>query len=530
VTVNEETTAACAAGPSLDLLADLMTGPRIDALPRRAAQQAPERCALRGPGGELSYRELDDQVDHFASALRDLLGHSGSVVAVASVLDPAFAVAYYGVARAGNVSVVANPLLPVQGLEHVLRASGAELAVVTPQACTALASVRDRLPALRHVVLTHRSDDASTDLPTVADLVAKGATLTAVPEPPTTQDSVASILFTSGTTGAPKAVPLTHHNLIVNAAQTAHAQDLTSTSVMLNYLPTFHTMHLNAAVCAVATQVLYVGGDVVGSIAAANEHGVTHYYSLPMRLATLAAEPELPSLQLTTVTALLSGGSALPPATATALAKALGLPVVQGYGLAEASPLTHFNAPDEPRTGSCGTPVAGTESRVVDIANRSVLPVGEVGELQVRGPQVMSGYLGVPRTDELDEAGWLSTGDVARMDAEGYLYLVDRLKDVFKVDNFLVSPTELEGVVRQHPSVADCVVVDQPDPVHGALACALLVLRDNGVPAAVSGFVNDRVPYYMRLHRVQVVESIPRSRNGKVQRRDLRELLPQVDG
>jgi long-chain acyl-CoA synthetase len=484
-------------GPPLEVLADLMTGPRIDALPRRAARQAPDRRAIGG----LTYRELDERIDRFAAALGDLLGHSGAVVAVTSVLDPVFAVAYYGVARAGNVSVVVNPLLPGSALEYALRTSNAELAIVTPETAATLA--RDRLPALRHVIL----------IDSVTELAGRGA-----PEPSTTMDSVASILFTSGTTGAPKAVPLTHRNLIVNAAQTAHAQGLDGTSVMLNYLPTFHTMHLNAAVCAMATQVLYAGNDVLGSLAAADKHRVTHYYSLPMRLATLATHPNLG--RLTTVTALLSGGSALPPATASALATALGVPVVQGYGLAEASPLTHFNAPSEPRAGSCGRPVAGTESRIVDIANRSVLPLGEVGELQVRGPQVMSGYLGAPA--ELDEAGWLSTGDVGRLDADGFLYLVDRLRDVFKVDNFLVSPTELEGVVRQHPSVADCVVVDQPDPVHGALACALLVLRDNGVPDAVAEFVNDRVPYYMHLRHVRVVDSIPRSRNGKVQRRDLR--------
>ncbi|HEX5404395.1 MAG TPA: class I adenylate-forming enzyme family protein [Pseudonocardiaceae bacterium] len=533
MTVNEQSIGtaapAVAVGPPLDLLVDLITGPRIDAMPHRAAQQAPDRYALRGPGGALTYRELDERVDHFAAALWYLLGRSGVVVAVASVLDPVFAVAYYGVARAGDVSVVANPLLPIPALEYALRASDAELAVVPPQAFGALAAVRDRLPALRHVVVTDRGDGVPADVPTVAELVAMGATLPAAPESPAGQHSVASILFTSGTTGAPKAVPLTHRNLIVNAAQTAYAQELTGSSVLLNYLPTFHTMHLNAAMCAVATQVLYVGGDVVGSIAAANEHGVTHYYSLPMRLAMLAAQPELGSLRLTTVTALLSGGSALPPATAATLCTALRRPVVQGYGLAEASPLTHFNSPDEPRAGSCGLPVAGTESRIVDIADRSVLAAGEVGELQVRGPQVMSGYLGTSTTDELDDAGWLSTGDVARMDADGYLYLVDRLKDVFKVDNFLVSPTELEAVVRQHPSVADCVVVDQPDPIHGALAAALLVLRDGGAADAVVEFVNDRVPYYMRLHRVLAVESIPRSRNGKVQRRELRTQLPATD-
>lgn len=509
---------AVAAGPSSDVLTDLLTGPGIDALPRRAATAAPGRCAVRGQRGELTYGELDERVTRFAAALHDLLGRQGAVVAVASVLTADFAVAYYGVARAGDVSVVANPLLPTQALEYALRTSGAAVAVVTPEAWVGLRPVLDRLPALRHLVLTHRSDAVPSSVPTIADLVARDRP----PAPEPTEHGVASILFTSGTTGAPKAVPLTHRNLLVNAAQTAQAQGVTDASVLLNHLPTFHTMHLNTAVCAVATQVLYEGGDVAGSVAAANHHGVTHYYSLPMRLATLAAHPGLSSLRLTTTTALLSGGSALPPALAARLSAALGVPVVQGYGLAEASPLTHFNAPSDPRSGSCGTPVAGTQSRIVHIEDRTVLPIGEVGELQVRGPQVMSGYLGGHDQSVLDDDGWLSTGDVARMDADGHLYLVDRLKDVFKVDNFLVSPTELEAIVREHPSVADCVVVDRPDPVHGATACALLVLRD-GKPGDVVRFVNGRVPYYLQLDEVVAVEAIPRSRNGKVQRRELRD-------
>ena len=509
---------AVAVGPSTDVLTDLLTGPGIDALPRRAAAVAPGRCALRGPRGELTYGDLDQRVTRFAAALHDLLGHRQAVVAVASVLAPEFAVAYYGVARAGGVSVVTNPLLPVPALQYALRTSGAELAVVPPEAWLGLQPVLADLPALRHLVLTHRSADVPSSVPTVADLVARDCP--AAPEP--VAHGTASILFTSGTTGAPKAVPLTHGNLLVNAAQTAHAQGVTGASVLLNYLPTFHTMHLNTAVCAAATQVLYEGSDVAGSIAVANRCEVTHYYSLPMRLAMLAGHPGLASMRLSTVAALLSGGSALPPALATRLSAALGLPVVQGYGLAEASPLTHFNAPEDPRSGSCGTPVAGTEARIVHIEDRTVAAVGEAGELQVRGPQVMSGYLGEPVTDVLDADGWLSTGDVARMDEDGHLYLVDRLKDVFKVDNFLVSPTELEAVIRQHPSVADCVVVDRPDPLHGAVACALLVLRAD-CPGDVIRFVNGRVPYYLQLDEAIAVESIPRSRNGKVQRRELRD-------
>ena len=497
---------------SLDDIKDLVVEAGIGNLPSRAAAANPTAVAFRSAEGDrdLTYRELDEQVDRCAGGLRQRLGREGVVVAVAQVLDPVFAVAYYGIARAGNVSAVINPLLHTEGMVRLLRACGAEAAILTPEMAESLAPVRHEVPQLRDVMLT-------TDLPS------DSAPVAAEPD----WDSVASIVFTSGTTGAPKAVPLTHRNLAVNAAQTVHAQELDSSAVMFNYFPTFHTMHLNAAVLAGATQVLYQGPDVAGSLKVAERHGVTHYYSLPMRLAQLANEP---SPAPRTVRALLSGGSALAPHTAAELARRFGVPVVQGYGLAEASPLTHFNRFDDPRPGSCGRPVAGTECRVVDIDTREVLTAGEKGEVQIRGPQVMRGYLGQPATEELDEEGWFTTGDVGKIDTEGYLFLVDRIRDVFKCDNFLVSPTEIEAVLRQHPAVADCAVVDTPDEVSGATAYALVVLRDTNAqdrptPAAIQLAVNANLPSFMRLAHVEPVTEIPRTRHGKVLRREIRDQL-----
>jgi long-chain acyl-CoA synthetase len=510
-------------GGPLAPVAELLGGVRIDDLLRRAASAAPDRVALRAPNNELTYAELDTAVTRCAAALTALVGKAGAVVAVASVLDPVFAIAYYGTARSGNTSAILNPLLPGEALAHILNSSGARAAVVTPQVWERLRPIRHRLTEMRYPVLTERGDADGGDLPVLTelmDLVARNDAGAVATDPA----EVACVLFTSGTTGAPKAVPLTHRNLTTNAAQTVDAQELRDTSVLLNYLPTFHTMHLNAGVCAAATHVLHHGDDVAASIEVANRYGATHYYSLPMRLSRLAADPRLPGLRLRTARALLSGGSALPPPTAAALAEQFGIPVVQGYGLAEASPLTHFNRLDDPRPGSCGRPVAGTQCRVVEVTSRAVLPVGEKGEIQLRGPQLMSGYLGQDATAEIDADGWFSTGDIGHFDADGHLYLTDRLKDVFKCDNFLVSPTEVESVLRRHPAVADCVVVDQADEFSGAVAYGLVVLRDPSAGTdAVLGFANERLPYFMHLRHLEPVESIPRSQNGKVQRRDLRD-------
>ncbi|MFI6346443.1 class I adenylate-forming enzyme family protein [Streptomyces sp. NPDC050560] len=509
-----------ASGPSLDVLDGLTCGPGVDALPARAARHAPHRVAIRAGGSEWTYGELDARVTRCAAGLRELLPDLGSVVAVPAVADPAFPTALYGTSRSGNISVVLNPLWREDGLAHALRTSRAQLAVVTPQMYRVLCDIRFHLPYLDTVVLTHPTDDAP-GVPVLGDLAPRTPTPPAAPR--VLPDAVACVMFTSGTTGASKAVMLTHRDLTVNAAQTAFAHQLDGRSVTLNCLPTYHLMHLNSSVCALAKQVLHPGGDPAGSVQAAVDNGVTHYYSLPVRLAQLAmaqagADRRKP---VPTLRAILSGGSALPVGRADELARRFRVPVVQGYGLAETSPLSLCDPLDAPRKGSCGVPLPGTECRIVHPDTREVRPLGETGEVELRGPQLMKGYLDA---EPLAPDAWFATGDVGRMDGEGRLYLVDRIKDVFKCDNFLVSPTEVEAVLRIHPAVDDCVVVGREDPLRGALACALVETGDPDVAAEdVAAFVNGRVPYYQRLWRVEIVDRIPRSATGKVQRLDLRD-------
>ncbi|MFJ9454081.1 class I adenylate-forming enzyme family protein [Kitasatospora sp. NPDC101447] len=516
------------AGAPLAAIADRLGGPRVDHLLSRAAALAPDRAALRTPDGSvLTFGRLDGQVDAFAAALHALTPGPEAVVAVAAELSPAFPVAYYGTARAGRVAALVNPLLREDALVHVLATSGARTAVLTPEVYRRVRTVRDRLPRLETVLLTSGAAE-DEGVPLLAEVLAAAAGRP-LPEAAADPGAVANLLFTSGTTGAPKAVELTHLNLTVNAAQTAHAHGLDAASVVFNYLPTYHLMHLNAAVQAGATQLLWTDPDVPGSLAAAREGAVTHYYSLPMRLSRLAADPAADGA-VPTLRAILSGGSALPPEATRGLTARFAVPVVQGYGLAEASPQTHFDRLDDPRAGSCGPPSAGTESRIVHVDTRAELPVGERGEIQVRGPQLMNGYLGAEPGAHLDAGGWFSTGDIGYTDEDGCLFVVDRIKDVFKCDNWLVSPTEVEGVLRQRPEVADSVVVDRPDRFSGSVAYALVVLakpyadEEGAALAAVRG-ANARMPYYQHLRYVEVVEVIPRSQNGKVQRREIRDAV-----
>ncbi|MFE7115807.1 class I adenylate-forming enzyme family protein [Streptomyces sp. NPDC057654] len=527
-TADGTTRDSTAVGAPLETLGELLGGPRIDDLLRRAAARAPERLALSGPSGELTYAALDERVSRCAAALRAAFGGPDTVVGIAAALDLPFAVAYFGLARAQNVSAIFNPLLREERLEHVLASSGAQAVIIPPAMHPIIEAVRPRLPALRAVVLTHRDDQGGPEgLPTLDELIRDAP----AGEPAAEHDagSVANLQFTSGTTGAPKTVMLTHRNLTVNAAQTAHVHRLTPDSVLLNNLPSFHLMHLNIAVAVGATHVLCPEDDSEHAARTAARFGATHYYSLPVRLARLAAHPRLPELAVPTLRAVLSGGSALPGRTGTVLSAHFGVPVGQGYGLAETSPSTHFDTLDQPVPGSCGPPVPGTECRIVEPETRAVLPPDTRGEIQVRGPQLMKGYLdpatGTPGA--VDAEGWLSTGDIGYADADGRLFVVDRIKDVFKCDNWLVSPLEIESVLLRSPGIADCVVFDHPEETSGAVAHAWIVPREGAaggaeVDAAVRA-TNGALPYYAHIRYLDVVERIPRSPTGKVQRRDLRE-------
>ncbi|RKE21274.1 AMP-binding protein [Streptomyces sp. TLI_171] len=488
---------------------------RLDGLAAHAAAAHPDRTAITGGAAELDFATLDARVTAVARVLAERLDGPGTV-AVASALHPDFAVAYYGAARAGQVVAVVNPLIPEIGVQHVLATSRARLAFVDAGLLPKLKAVRANLPELREVVLIGGAEDGDTE--TLAALLdaapADGSWSPAAVD----LDDAACIQFTSGTTGLPKAVRLTHRNLTVNAAQIAAAHRLDAASVSLNHLPTYHPMHLNSAVAAAATQVLCDAPEPVDAVHTANTHGATHFYSLPVRLARLAADPALDGLALRTVTRIASGGSALPVEAAEKLTARFGIPVFQGYGLAETSPLTHSDDPDHPAHGSVGRPVPGTECRVVDLESGAELPAGQPGEVQLRGPQVMKGYLGSP---ELAPGDWFTTGDIGRVDEQGRLFLIDRLGDVFKVDNFLVAPSEVEQVLSAHPLVREAVVVGLPDGHGYRVAGALLVLDAPDRIAEVVEQVNGDLPYYQRLQHAEAVDAIPRSGNGKIQRRVL---------
>ncbi|MEU3977727.1 AMP-binding protein [Streptomyces bacillaris] len=508
----------------------------VDDMLAIAARNHPRKIALRADYGDITYAEIDRAATMCAAALRGLLGDERCVVAVASPLHPDFMVAFYGVVRSGKIAAPINPMMPPHILRHQLSVSDARLAFVTTDLFTHLRRMRDGLPGLREAVLVGPGPVAdANDIRTIDDLSAayevRGNAMPA--PPPVSADDVACVQFTSGTTGLPRGVLLSHRNLTVNADQVVRAHRLSPDSVVLNHLPKFHLMHMNAVVRAGAEHVPCTDPDNRAAIELANASGASHFYTIPMRLNQLADDPALPGLRLESARLIASGGSALSPRVSRALADHFEVPVFQGYGLAETSPLTHSAGSDDPRPGSVGPVVEGTECRIVDQRTHEVLPPGGRGEVHVRGPQVMKGYLDPDEPTRVDAEGWLATGDIGYLDDDGFLFVVDRAKDMFKCGNDMVSPAEIEEILNHDPRVRESVVVDHPDATRGAVAHAFVVLRD--VPAAadrdrvladIAEVAGRDVPLSQRVRHIEVVDRVQRSPNGKVQRRDLRaELL-----
>lgn len=514
----------------------------VDGLLRTAAGRDPHGIAVRTAHAAVSFGALAARADRIAAYLRqETAGRPGVRVGVASVLDPAFAAAYYGVMGSGGTVVLVNPLTGEDGLRHVFAASGAEIALVPSATAGLLAKMRGALPALRTVVVTDVPDAVVPP-----GCIPLHTALDTAPDTPGERradpDAVACVQFTTGTTGRPKGVLLTHRNVVANARQVALAHRLDRDSVTVNHLPLYHVMHLNSALYAGACQVLCQDPDPLVSLAVAAGTGATHYYGLPARLHRLAADERLPAAARGArggprLTAVLSGGSGLRPEAARTLRDLLGVPVVQGYGMAELSPLTHCQQPGRYRPGAVGTPVPGTRCRLVDLTTRRPVDVWSTGEVQVKGPQLMAGYLGEDSCARIGADGWFSTGDVGYVDDEEVLWLVDRIDDIFKYDNEIVSPSRVERILAADPRVADCLVADWPDQEHGGLVWAGVVLHDGHGTAdahqvldvldSVTARANEHLAHFERIRLAEALDAVPRTPTGKPARRLVRRRLKE---
>ena len=474
-------------------------------------------------GESLTFAEVLAQADAGAAGLVADGLRPGDVVGLMSHNQPRYAVAVHAVLRAGAVVSPLNPALTAGEIGKQLRHSRARALIVAgpfvDKATEAVAGTGiDRVHVLGDAAGGRPFDE-----------------LTAQHGPPPELDldpasALAVLPYSSGTTGLAKGVMLTHRNLVANLEQTRVGWRLTADDVLAGVLPFFHiygfTIILNSALLAGATLVTMPRFDLRGYLQVVQEHGVTRGHFAPPLVLTLATAPEVVEYDLSTLRTAVSGAAPLDQELAARAEARTGCAVRQGYGMTEASPGTHMVYDEDWSStppGSVGKLFPGTEARLVDPTTGADVAAGEAGELLVRGPQVMAGYLDDPgATAETITDGWLHTGDIARVDDRGDFYIVDRLKELIKYKGYQVAPAELEAVLLTHPDVLDAAVTAMPDPTAGEVPKGFVVARRELEPDALMAWVAERVAPYKRLRALEFVPEIPKSPAGKILRRVLK--------
>jgi acyl-CoA synthetase (AMP-forming)/AMP-acid ligase II len=464
-------------------------------------------------GGVLTYAQLADGVRRVAASLAQGGLGRGDVVGLLAPNSPAYALAFLGIARRGAIVTPIPSLATVDEIVRQLRTAGARLLVADR------AFMERAAPA---------AAEAGMACLTVDDLVAGSPS--APPGAEAAPDDVVALPFSSGTTGLPKGVELTHRNLVANVLQIGAQLEVAEDEVLIGVLPFFHlyglTVVLSLALSRGATIVTMPRWDLDAFLDLVERHRVTRAMLVPPIILALARDPRVTGRDLSSLRIIKSGAAPLDAALARAAAERIGAVIVQGYGMTEASPLTHVTADRDGMRdpGSIGPLVPNTQARLVDPGDGTDVAGGEPGELWVRGPQVMRGYLNDPAATAatVDADGWLHTGDVARADEAGWFTIVDRVKELIKVRGHAVAPAELEALLIGHPAVLDAAVVGMRDEEAGERPRAFVTLRQPIRGDELRAWVAEHVAPYKRLAEVTVVEAIPRSASGKILRRDLR--------
>jgi acyl-CoA synthetase (AMP-forming)/AMP-acid ligase II len=474
-------------------------------------------------GRTITFGELVDRIPRLAAGLSRRGIGKGDVVAVFAPNLPDYAVVFHAVARLGAVVTPANPSYTAQELRFQLEDAAARLLVTTSGLLDkAREAVSTVTPPVAIVTIDRvEGADALEDLEVDA-------------EPPDVEiDPATDVMvlpYSSGTTGLPKGVMLTHRNLLANLVQIDALEDR-DLRALVGVLPFFHiygmVVVMNFGLRRGATCVTLPRFDLELFLRVLQDWPITLAHIVPPIAVALAKHPVVDNYDLSGLRWLFSGAAPLGPQLTEAVETRLNVRVRQGYGMTEASPATHYTLPGADRPGKIGPLMPCTEGRIVDPETGADLPAGAPGEIWVRGPQVMKGYLNNPEATAhtVDAEGWLRTGDIGIVDEDGYLEIVDRLKELIKVNGFQVAPAELEALLLKHPSIADAAVIPVKDDVAGEVPKAVVVLRAPLSAEEVMAFVEAHVAHYKRVRHVAFVDIIPKSPSGKI----LRRVLVQKD-
>ena len=506
----------------------------------RAARRWGGKTAIIDGERTFTYAELESLTDNLAAGLASLGVARGERVAVFAPNCAEFVIAFYGALKAGAIATTVNSGYREREVAHQLNDSGARTLI----AHAALGDMADAaLKAARGVerrIVIGGGGGAAADS---GETSFWGLIESAAGEQPPSfkidpMEDVAVLPYSSGTTGLSKGVMLTHYNLASNARQFLARADEMATlredDVILTHLPLFHiygmNVLMNGAIGSGAAQVMMGRFDMDEFLDLLERHRVTVLFTVPPVGLGLTQYPGVAARDLSALRVGFFGAAPLSAEMQARVQDALGVPIIQGYGMTEASPVTHadFMEAHLIRHGSIGPPLPDTEQKVVDAETGTrEMPAGEPGELLVRGPQVMKGYYENPQAtaETLTADGWLHTGDIVRMDEDGYVWALDRKKELIKYKGFQVPPAELEGILLEHPEIADAAVIGKEDLESGEIPKAFVVRKAGAALTAdeVMRFAAERVATFKRVREVEFIEAVPKNPSGKILRRTLIE-------
>jgi acyl-CoA synthetase (AMP-forming)/AMP-acid ligase II len=492
----------------------------------RADERADRPALVDGPSGRtLTYAQLADGVRRVGAGLAERGFSKGQVFGIFCPNVPEFALAFHGVISIGGVVTTINSLYTADEVAFQLRDSGARFLLTVPPFLDR-ATEAAKKAGIDEVFVLGEAEGATP----FADLLRAGTEPPAVAIDP--RRDLAVLPYSSGTTGLPKGVMLTHYNIVANLCQFGPFGLIREHDHAIGILPFFHiygmVVILNSALWKGATVVTMPKFDLEPFLQTMQDHRINRAFLVPPIIVALAKHPAVGQYDLSGLELILSGAAPLDAQTATACAERLDCAVIQGYGLTETSPVTHATpGGDQNRPGSIGPLLPDTEARVVDWGTGENLPPNVDGEIWIRGPQVMRGYLNNPDATAatVDSEGWLHTGDIGHADGDGYFFIVDRLKELIKYKGYQVAPAIVEGVLLGHPAVADAAVIPTADEEAGEVPKAFVVLKPDATatPEEIMAFVAERVAPHERVRHLELIDQIPKSASGKILRRVLVE-------
>jgi len=511
---------------------------------RKAAQLYPKKVAVIEPeagGKKTTYQWLEEKSSVLAASLAGMGVEPGDRVAVWMKNSLGYILSFYGILKASGIVVPVSTHYGEREVLHQLRETKVKGIITSDSLYAQMRNLVAEVDGLRFVVLegqalnhagTGQGELPADTIPFSSLLMGSDRLDRSIGMDP--EETIAVLPFSSGTTGLPKGVMLTHFNLLSDLYQVVQVHEVSETDIMINQLPFFHiygmTVLMGTSIMAGATQVVASQFRPVDRFLFLFEtYRPTLFFTVPLIIQEFCHHPKVPTMDWSRLRYVNAGGAILSSEVQQRFTKITGVPVMVGYGLTESSPTTHVTPIRKIKPGSIGLPLSLTEDRIVDPETRTELQTREVGELWIRGPQVMKGYYNNPEaTAQTVVDGWLRTGDLAWKDEEGYVFIVDRLKEVIKCKGLQVAPAEIEHILVGHPDIKDAAVVGEPHPEYGEVPVAYVVLRDKASLSseAIIEYAAQGLAKYKRLARVVPTDMIPRSASGKILRRLLKNSPP----